>query len=1175
MGKKILLVEDDPIARKGIERLILNDARLAAVEPRVVQAASGQQGLAVFVSERPDLIITDLFMPAMDGFAFCRALREAPFGKDVPIIVVSGIYKDEGLAASLGDEVQALFLPKPLQPDDLMRTILTCLGEPVPTPVAVGESKPQPHHRPEDKLTAIDPAAQFRPTERRPIAVDLAGLEPPPAALATPATPAILNSHPTPSGPILAARTEPSLALRIPPTPSAGDPLGAGSLSDKRVARLIFDLAETSATGTLSISHGRVRKDFYVRGGQVVAADSNLRQEALGTLLCAKGIIDETQLTFLLGETKTRGQRMGSVLVELGWLSPEEVLQCLAAQARKRVVDCLRWDEGDYSFTPGDTFGERVIEHELDVPKSVFLALYRSATPETLVQRFDLSGACPVRLAQRFDRYRAKFEETFGGDVIDVLASGPTIGALALRDDAHVVMAKVEALVETGLADLGAPAQESEPSSSALESSFSLEKLGAELNKRFEAIVDNPTNMSFSELRKGDVLPLSPPAYAQSAEESSSGALDIGYPTKPERRTANHATIKTPSSDLRQKLLHEFVMIRGKSHYDILGITPETPISQIEAAVRARLEPFSEKAVGAVDLLPADRARLEAIRTAIEQAGRTLCAPAARTSYDQTLVATRDATGDPLGAELAFGEALQLFQSDRYDEALAKFESAVNARPDQALYHAYLGWVDFVAHGPDKAGDARERLQHALALDPDLALAHTMLGRLAATEDDAQTARHHLEKSLAIEPEQPDTVDLLLEAYGRLPEPDPRGTERFLRKLVSALAEHAEPLRKRLWLALGALYENELSDRTSARIAYDTAARLEPKNVDSVRKSLELNEEDPTRWRETAHALAAEWHLHPHESGSPTKLLALFQQHGRQDAVAATAAAMVLRGLADGPVRKLAEKGRPTTLCKISGPLPSNLLARAGYRPDECDLENLAALLVESSVLKPFGRDELGLQDSDLPLPLEAQPALFRNTLQYVCGLFQVDLPKAVISLPVLGGDARLADLRPPALLCGQLLLDSEDTVELGFRLSRAMALCAPGRLAGSARSGGQMRPYFIAALALANAAGPVQGTAAKDAATAIAALGPAQQERIRDAAQAIKQKYDNLNLSIWGRGLARVATRLALLVTGDLLRVGRAVGEEDGPPALDDLLAYALSLDYLDLRQELGLARP
>jgi sigma-B regulation protein RsbU (phosphoserine phosphatase) len=132
MAKKILLVEDDAIARKSMERLLCTDERLAGLEPSVVHAASGQQGLAIFVDERPDLIITDLFMPAMDGFAFCRAVREAPFGKEVPIIVVSGVYKDPAQVQSIVDEVRGYFLPKPLRADDLMRTVLACFGQPEP-----------------------------------------------------------------------------------------------------------------------------------------------------------------------------------------------------------------------------------------------------------------------------------------------------------------------------------------------------------------------------------------------------------------------------------------------------------------------------------------------------------------------------------------------------------------------------------------------------------------------------------------------------------------------------------------------------------------------------------------------------------------------------------------------------------------------------------------------------------------------------------------------------------------------------------------------------------------------------------------------------------------------------------------------------------------------------------
>ena len=1131
MGKKILLVDDDAIARKALERLLSSHPRLAFLEPRVVQAASGQQGLAVFVAERPDIIITDLFMPAMDGFEFCRSLREASFGKSVPVIVISGIYKDPALARSLKDEVDAYFLPKPLQADELVRLILSCLD---------GETAPPAQAPAMDDLSIAAPPdrnaeVHLRPTVPREAAVDLAGIEaPPPRANST----------------------------------TADNPIGAGSLEESRVARLIFDIADTTLTGTLGLSYGKIRKDLYVRGGNVVAADSNLRQEALGTLLCARGLIDEGQLAFLLAETKRRGHKMGAVIIELGWMTPDEVLQALAAQARKRIVDCIRWDKGTFTFTPGDTFGDRIIEHDLNVAKTVLLGLYRSATPETLITRFDQSGACPVDLTPRFECYRDQFEAIFDGDVSQIIREAGTVGALALREDAHVVMAQIEALLETGMAELGPQAEAIEPMPSVFESPLSLEKLGAELNKRFDAILDQGGNVSFAELRKGDILPLTP-TYPRPIEESTSGVLDIGSSPSRLRGTAT-STAGHPTEEMRQRLLHEYLIIHGKSHYDILGVTPQSPAAQIERAVLAKLETFSDEALRGTTLAPADRVRLDAVRSAITQAGRVLCSPAERSSYDEHLYDRKMAIVDPLGAEMAFGEAMQLFQAERFEDALAKFEAAVAARPDQALYHAYLGWADFVAHGPEKANEARDRLNHALTLDPDLAETHAMLGRMAATEDDAATARQHLERSLTLAPGQPETVALLLEAYRRLPEPDPRGAERFLRKLVSALGDHEEALSKRIWGELGLIYENHLGDRSAARIAYDSAARLDPQSLGAVQKSGELNGEDPARWRETARALAAEWQIHPDDATPARKLFALFADVGQQDAQKIVATAMVLRNLGDDTAKRLAEEARPGSLLRIQGPLPEDLLARVGYRSEERDLEKLAAILVETGILKPFSAEDLGLMASDRPLLAAEQPASFRSVLAYVCSLFQTSPPEAIISVQVLGGDARMADLRPPALLCGPTLLASDDSVELGFRLARAVALSAHGRRAGSARSGGQMRPYFLAALSLANAAGPLQGESAL-AADAIAALDVAEQARLANAAFAIKQ-HNNLNLSVWGRGLARLATRLALLLSGDLLRVGRAIVEEDGPAALDDLLLFSLSLDYIDLRKELGL---
>jgi hypothetical protein len=104
----------------------------------------------------------------------------------------------------------------------------------------------------------------------------------------------------------------------------------------------------------------------------------------------------------------------------------------------------------------------------------------------------------------------------------------------------------------------------------------------------------------------------------------------------------------------------------------------------------------------------------------------------------------------------------------------------------------------------------------------------------------------------------------------------------------------------------------------------------------------------------------------------------------------------------------------------------------------------------------------------------------------------------------------------------------------------------------------------------LAQSSVGLQGLRVEAAGKAIASLDALSRARLRESAQRLSRRYDNLNLTTWGQGLARVATRLALIICGDLLRVGRAVAEEEGPGALDDLLAFALTLDHLDLRRDL-----
>lgn len=82
--RRILFVDDD-IDIQLVTRFALEE--IAGFDVQI--ARSGPEALAKFMGFNPDLILLDLMMPGMDGFATLGALRELPGGADVPIVFVT------------------------------------------------------------------------------------------------------------------------------------------------------------------------------------------------------------------------------------------------------------------------------------------------------------------------------------------------------------------------------------------------------------------------------------------------------------------------------------------------------------------------------------------------------------------------------------------------------------------------------------------------------------------------------------------------------------------------------------------------------------------------------------------------------------------------------------------------------------------------------------------------------------------------------------------------------------------------------------------------------------------------------------------------------------------------------------------------------------------------------
>jgi CheY-like chemotaxis protein len=79
----VLIVEDHSAVREMMGRA------LARAGWRVAEAADGRAALEVLTRARPDLILLDLMMPRMDGFAFAAALREDPRWRSIPVVVIT------------------------------------------------------------------------------------------------------------------------------------------------------------------------------------------------------------------------------------------------------------------------------------------------------------------------------------------------------------------------------------------------------------------------------------------------------------------------------------------------------------------------------------------------------------------------------------------------------------------------------------------------------------------------------------------------------------------------------------------------------------------------------------------------------------------------------------------------------------------------------------------------------------------------------------------------------------------------------------------------------------------------------------------------------------------------------------------------------------------------------
>ncbi|RAU20572.1 response regulator [Paramagnetospirillum kuznetsovii] len=118
---KVLIIDDQEFVRAIVKKM-LQQVGIGTV----VEAHDGNSGLEVAERELPDVVVCDVQMRPVDGFGFVKSLRAQPFGRAMPVIMLTAHTDSTTVARAKELDVDA-FLAKPVLPPALKDKIITVI----------------------------------------------------------------------------------------------------------------------------------------------------------------------------------------------------------------------------------------------------------------------------------------------------------------------------------------------------------------------------------------------------------------------------------------------------------------------------------------------------------------------------------------------------------------------------------------------------------------------------------------------------------------------------------------------------------------------------------------------------------------------------------------------------------------------------------------------------------------------------------------------------------------------------------------------------------------------------------------------------------------------------------------------------------------------------------------
>jgi DNA-binding response OmpR family regulator/tetratricopeptide (TPR) repeat protein len=659
----VLVVDDD----RHVQRMLGDALRGAGFSVTVER--DGESALRAFERRAFDVVVLDVLLPLLNGYEVARRIKSTPAGARVPVLMISGIYKSRLQAKEAVERHgAAAFVEKPFKLGALFEKLRGVLKERYPAAPPPVPSVPEPA-RP-------DPLADARAE----------------------AEAAQVNSA---AAPAASAR---------------------GDFAEAPFAEVLASLHRQGVTGALLLRREKVKKIIFFRSGVPVSVKSNRLSECLGRVMVHEGMLSEVDCERSLSRMKSAGRQQGTVLIEMGVISPHNLRYALDLQLRLKLMDVFSWTAGEWQFNP-------------------------AAQPPPDTVRLELSPAAIIHEGVRrgFDeaRLRARL-----GDVSDRTV-WPTEDPLFAGQDMGLGEEELQLLSK----------MDGSRTVAELRSLSLLPPL--DTDRLLYALLAAQMVELRTTRRDAPPQPVADVSRVEAVTEEIAPGGDDGE----EPLELKDEVTEDEDSALRERLLGTLAAMKRMDFFELLGVRKDATADAVRRAHRElvreyHLDKFVASSSAEVrQLAAAVQELLSAARDALVDAG-------ARADYRAKLGTggvrheVGEAVGRMLQAESTFRRGQQLLALGDVVGARPLFEEAVQLQPEEGEFVAYLGWARFQANPEDasEAQIARAALERAVQLSPTLEKAHLFLGYVQKALGRAEEATRAFERALECNPSSTEAL---------------------------------------------------------------------------------------------------------------------------------------------------------------------------------------------------------------------------------------------------------------------------------------------------------------------------------------------------------------------------------------------------------------------------------